>query len=76
MSGDPSTLIVDNSIKFKGEYTWLVWRSPAEKYKNVKKFEEIAAFVLARSLTNTLKYEVHSDFIYSLIVSDWKLERN
>ena len=47
MSGDPGTLIVDNTIKFKGEYTWLVWRGPAEnREKNVEKFEEISAFVL------------------------------
>ena len=42
--------------------------APLKNTKNVRKFEEIAAFVLARSLTITLKYEVHSDFIYSLIV--------
>ena len=42
--------------------------APLKKNKNVKKCKEIAAFVLARSLTITLKYEVHSDFIYSLIV--------
>ena len=42
--------------------------APLKNKKNVEKFEEIAAFVLARSSTITLKYEVHSDFIYSLIV--------
>ena len=42
--------------------------APLKNKKQMKKFEEIAAFVLARSSTITLKYEVHSDFIYSLIV--------
>ena len=40
--------------------------------KNVRKFEEISAFVLADKLKkgqqSLFEYEVHSDFIYSLIV--------
>ena len=54
--------------------------APLKIQKNVRKFEEISAFVLADKLKkgqqSLFEYEVHSDFIYSLIVSDWKLERN
>ena len=50
MSRDPGTLIVDNTIKFKGEYTRLVGRGPAENREKVRKFEEISAFVLADKL--------------------------
>ena len=49
--------------------------APLKIEKNVEKFEEISAFVLASGRINCkkgrqslLEYEVHSDFIYSLIV--------